>query len=270
MKNAWMGMAVAVAVVGTADAGSTKHKSTTTTQTETTTTTQGTGGSGMGTSTGSSMSGAQMGSSSMSGSQMGSSGMVNTPNPAIPTGIDQMSQQFAQAWNRHDPAAMAQFYAADATLVNPFGRSAKGRAEIQKLFQYEQSAMMGNSRMEQTVTSVRPLGTEYAFVDSNVTISGIHSPDGTPMPTQRFVNSSLVVQRNGKWQFLDSRPHLLMPEGGAPGVGGAGAGAGVSTGTSIPQTPSTSHMNQTQMRDHATNPADNSGNLPSRPNPQQY
>ncbi|HEX9148245.1 MAG TPA: hypothetical protein VF958_03705, partial [Thermoanaerobaculia bacterium] len=43
------------------------------------------------------------------------------------------SQEFAASWNRHDPKAMAGVWAADGDLINPFGRTAKGRNEIEKL-----------------------------------------------------------------------------------------------------------------------------------------
>ena len=40
---------------------------------------------------------------------------------------------FVAAWNKHDTKALAAGWAPDGDLINPFGRWAKGRAEVEKL-----------------------------------------------------------------------------------------------------------------------------------------
>jgi len=46
-------------------------------------------------------------------------------------GIRATDEVFAAAWNKHDAKAMAATWAKDGDLVNPFGRVAKGRAEVE-------------------------------------------------------------------------------------------------------------------------------------------
>src|SRR5262245_3280832 len=55
---------------------------------------------------------------------------------------------FVTAWNKHDPKAMAAIFTEDATIVNPFGVKAKGRAEIEKLFTTEQTGPLKESSVE--------------------------------------------------------------------------------------------------------------------------
>lgn len=89
-------------------------------------------------------------------------------------------QEFAAAWNRHDPKALAAFWAPDGDLINPFGRVAKGRAEVEKLFTDEHSAFMKGTTFTLTGMTVRLLAPNIAFTDWDVEISGMHAPTAAP------------------------------------------------------------------------------------------
>src|SRR5690242_4541695 len=67
--------------------------------------------------------------------------------------IRKRHDEWCDAWNKHDPKAMAAFWTADGDLINPFGRHAKGTAEIEKLFTEEQSGPMKESTYAGTVES---------------------------------------------------------------------------------------------------------------------
>ena len=54
---------------------------------------------------------------------------------ASPTDEETIKAQvmaFAAAWDKHDPKAMAAFWAEDGDLVNPFGEMAKSRTEVEQ------------------------------------------------------------------------------------------------------------------------------------------
>ena len=55
-------------------------------------------------------------------------------SPAIEAEIKARADEFAAAWNKHDTKAMADMWSTDGDLINPYGRVAKGRAEVEKLF----------------------------------------------------------------------------------------------------------------------------------------
>ena len=93
--------------------------------------------------------------------------------------LRQVADDFAAAWNKHDPTAMAYFWSADGDLINPSGRKAKGLTEIQRLFQDEQNGAMKNSTFTITSFSMRYLDSTYASVDADAEISGVATPDGS-------------------------------------------------------------------------------------------
>jgi uncharacterized protein (TIGR02246 family) len=143
---------------------------------------------------------------------------------------------FEDAWNRHDPDAMAAAFADDAVIINPSGRVARGRAEITQLFEDEhQRGMMKGTRFSQRVTGAREVAPGLVFVDEDMTLSGARDPSGQALPDQHVHGAMLVAkQQDGRWRVIEGRPYLLAPAGGsrglaaasrAPQLGGTGSGA---------------------------------------------
>jgi hypothetical protein len=65
------------------------------------------------------------------------------------------SDEFVASWNKNDYKALAAKFTSDADLINPAGRQAKGSAEIEKLFQDEQTTVMKGSSFSNTVRSIQ-------------------------------------------------------------------------------------------------------------------
>jgi uncharacterized protein (TIGR02246 family) len=127
------------------------------------------------------------------------------------------SQEFAAAWNQHDAKAMAALWAPDGDVINPSGRVAKGRAEVEKLFTDEHSSFMKGTTFTITGNAVRLLKPDVAFADWDVDISGMQAPDGTAMPTRKFHVNVVLVKKSGQWWVVAGRPvSYLPPPGSAP------------------------------------------------------
>ena len=118
--------------------------------------------------------------------------------------------EFEAAWNKHDPQAMAAVWSAEGDLINPFGRKARGIAEIVKLFQEEQTGVMKSSTFSVTAVSVRYVEPTLALVDADAEISGIASPDGSPAPTLKPHITNLMRKSGGKWWILAARAMNYM------------------------------------------------------------
>lgn len=125
------------------------------------------------------------------------------------------SQEFAAAWNRHDAKALAAYWAPDGDVINPFGRVAKGRTEVEKLFTDEHSTFMKDTTLTITSSTVRLLKPDVAFADWDVDISGMHSPDGTAMPTLKNHVNVVLVKKSGQWWFVAVRPVSYQPPPGS-------------------------------------------------------
>src|SRR5690348_26079 len=64
--------------------------------------------------------------------------------------VSKTAQDFAAAWNKHDAKALTAFFTDDGDLINPMGRHARGKAEIEKLFQDEQAGVFKSSQFTAT------------------------------------------------------------------------------------------------------------------------
>jgi uncharacterized protein (TIGR02246 family) len=128
--------------------------------------------------------------------------------------IRKSDEAFAVAWNKHDAKAMAASWAKDGDLINPFGRVAKGRAEIESLFQDEHSKAMKQSMYKTGAMSIRFIEPDIAFVESDNEVSGVTNPDGTTAPPLKVHANRVVQKKDGKWWTVVARPVIYTPPPG--------------------------------------------------------
>jgi uncharacterized protein (TIGR02246 family) len=124
--------------------------------------------------------------------------------------IRRFGVDFSAAWNRHDPKAMASFWAEDGDLINPFGRWAKGRAEVEKLFQDEHAGVMAGTSYSTTLSSVRFLTPDVAVTDWDIVVTGMRGPDGSAAPPFKPHLALVMVRRGGRWLSLAARPYAFL------------------------------------------------------------
>lgn len=117
---------------------------------------------------------------------------------------------FARDWGSNNPQVLSAYHDTHGDLINPFGRRAKGRMEIEKLVQDEHSTVFKGSRMEMVVESVRMPDNDIAFVDADVTITGAKGPDGSELAPQQFHLVSLLKRKHDEWRVLSSRPYAFI------------------------------------------------------------
>ena len=113
--------------------------------------------------------------------------------------IRKVHADFTAAWNRHDPAALAAIWSDNGDLVNPEGRWAKGKAEVQKNFAGEQAGIFKSSTFTNTVTGVRFLAPNIAIVDASFEIQNATPPNAPPM-TQKGLYKAVMVKEGGTWR----------------------------------------------------------------------
>lgn len=141
--------------------------------------------------------------------------LLSAATPAPPavsndTQIRQLADDFAAAWNKHDPTTLAYFWSADGDLINPSGRKAKGLTEIQRLFQDEQTNVMKGSSYTTTAMSIRMLEPALALVDSDAEVAGVALPDGSTITMKPHV-VLLLRKTNGKWWIVSARAYTYPP-----------------------------------------------------------
>jgi uncharacterized protein (TIGR02246 family) len=124
--------------------------------------------------------------------------------------IRKLSNDFFAAWGRHDVKAMAATFAEDADIINPFGRVAKGRAEILKLFTDEHAGPFKGTTYTATV-SVRMLAPTVALGDWESTVDGMHDANGKALPPFKHHVAAVYVKKDGHWLTAAARPYAFLP-----------------------------------------------------------
>lgn len=139
--------------------------------------------------------------------------------PGAEVAIHQVWQQFSDAWARGDAHARAALWAEDASLINPFGVEARGRAAIEKLFVQEDAGFAKGTTHTFSKFSYRFLTPTIAEVDATGEIKGIRGADGTPQPTLTIHVFAIMAEAGGKWQMKDARPYVITPLSEPPPTG---------------------------------------------------
>jgi len=119
---------------------------------------------------------------------------------------------FFDAWNSHDVKTMTTFWADDATLINPLGRLAHGKADIEKLMTDEQTTVFKASTAKLVDVKVtRSLGSNMAFCDGEMTVDGAVAPDGSALPQMKIHMAMILEKQSGHWVFAEGRPYAFLP-----------------------------------------------------------
>jgi uncharacterized protein (TIGR02246 family) len=123
--------------------------------------------------------------------------------------ILKVHEDFAASWNKHDYKAMAAIFADDADLINPLGRVAKGKAEIEKLYQDEQTGAFKSSRFtSKCKDGVRIVKPDVAVVTCSFEVTDGRLPDGKAMPPLDGTYTATMIKAKGKWQVVAGRPMI--------------------------------------------------------------
>jgi uncharacterized protein (TIGR02246 family) len=128
--------------------------------------------------------------------------------------IRKSSADFAAAWNKHDPKAIAAFWATDGDLIDPDGKASVGRAEVEKYFTAEHTGNGGlaHCTLETKKDSVRMLAADIALEDWDVILTGL-KPEGAPAPLPAQFHRVVVIKKKvgDTWQIEAARPGVPQP-----------------------------------------------------------
>lgn len=151
-------------------------------------------------------------------------------------GVEKAMKKFEQGWNQQDPKAMADVYAQDGNYINPAGKEAKGKQEVEQLFKEELNQQLKGSRAELSLDQARQLQPDMVLADMKVNVQGMVGPNGQKMPEQQM-HAVVLMKREGEdWKVLEARPYTFMDEQmSQQGIGGAGQAGEMETTEPPPQ-----------------------------------
>ncbi|HSD88779.1 MAG TPA: SgcJ/EcaC family oxidoreductase, partial [Kofleriaceae bacterium] len=123
--------------------------------------------------------------------------------------ILKVHEDFAASWNKNDYKAMASMFADDADLINPLGRHASGKAEIEKLYQDEQTGTFKGSHFTSDCKSgVRMVKPDVAVVTCAFEVTDGKLPDGKAMPALKGIYTATMLKVKSKWVVVAGRPMI--------------------------------------------------------------
>lgn len=130
--------------------------------------------------------------------------------------VKKNAEDFAKAWNSHNAATLAEFWARDGDLICPMQDVNKnGRTEVQGYFkeQFASGQPLANSNIDITKDDVRFITPDVALQDLDVKITGCTDSSGTAQgPMEQHV---VVISKKegGDWKFAAARPGMPYPQG---------------------------------------------------------
>ena len=116
---------------------------------------------------------------------------------------------FTEAWNRHDPAALAMMWALDGDHVEPDGHHADGRDAVLDLLTKQHGSVFKTTELTLAIDDVWFVMSNIALVDGTYSIAGIVAPDGTQLPPRKGNLTSVLMFENNKWWIAADR--LMIP-----------------------------------------------------------
>lgn len=139
--------------------------------------------------------------------------LVMTSTPAFAGGEDaailKVHDDLAASWNKHDYKAMSALFADDADLINPLGRVAKGRAEIEQLYKDEQTGSFKASHfVSDCKGNVHMVTRDVAVVTCSFEVTDGSLPDGKVMPPLKGLYTATMRKTKKQWRIVAGRPMI--------------------------------------------------------------
>ncbi len=134
--------------------------------------------------------------------------------PSDEKDIRQIGAQIQEAWNKADAKLIAGLWLTDGDYVSSTGRTATGRAEVEKAFAAQWAGVYKGTKLAHTITSVRFLRKDAAIADGGFEISGMKDSSGKPLATRSGFTTIVAVKKGDRWYVAALRGMVpSVPEG---------------------------------------------------------
>jgi uncharacterized protein (TIGR02246 family) len=125
-----------------------------------------------------------------------------------------IGRQLQDAWNKGDARMLADSFLTDGDYIGSTGRTARGRAEVEKAFASQWSGIYKGTKLTHTVTSVRFVRRDVAIADGAFDITGMRDSGGKPIGTRSGLSTLIAVKKGDRWYVAALRGMVpSLPEG---------------------------------------------------------
>lgn len=144
-------------------------------------------------------------------------GLAQSGTAADDKDIRSMGTQFQDAWNKADPKLLSGLWLADGDYVSSTGRTARGRAEVERAFQTQWNGVYKGTKLAHTLTNVHFLRPDVAIADGAFEISGMRDARGKNLPSRSGLSTFIAVKKGTRWYVAGLRGMVPSVPEGAPG-----------------------------------------------------
>jgi len=125
--------------------------------------------------------------------------------------IKQAVAAFTDAWNRHDPHAVAMLYVPDGDFSSTQGLTSHGSKELEDHYVSIFGSFLKNAHRADTVKSIRFITPTIAEVDIDWQMTGAKTPDGADAPPRKGLLDWVMTKQNGQWMITVYHESLFTP-----------------------------------------------------------
>jgi len=125
--------------------------------------------------------------------------------------IKQAVAAFTDAWNRHDPHAVAMLYVPDGDFSSTQGLTSHGSKELEDHYVSIFGSFLKNAHRADTVKSIRFITPTIAEVDIDWQMTGAKTPDGADAPSRKGLLDWVMTKQNGQWMITVYHESLFTP-----------------------------------------------------------
>jgi uncharacterized protein (TIGR02246 family) len=125
--------------------------------------------------------------------------------------IKQSVAAFTDAWNRHDPHAVAMRYVEDGDFSSTQGIPSHGAKELEEHYVSIFGTFLKNAHRTDVVRSIRFLTPSIASVDIDWQMTGAKTPDGADAPLRKGLLNWVMTKQNGEWMITVYHESLFTP-----------------------------------------------------------
>jgi uncharacterized protein (TIGR02246 family) len=128
--------------------------------------------------------------------------------------IRSIGTQIQDAWNKKDAKMLADLWLTDGDYVSSTGRTATGRAEVERAFAAQWTGLYKGTKLTHTLTSVRFIRKDVAIADGAFEISGMKDATGKSLATRSGLSTLIVARKGERWYVAALRGMVpSVPEG---------------------------------------------------------
>ena len=125
-----------------------------------------------------------------------------------------LGRQIQEAWNKSDAKMLADLFLTDGDYISSTGRTARGRAQVQKAFEGQWAGIYKGSRIAHTVTSVHFVRRDVAIADGAFDITGMKDASGKAVGTRSGLTTVVAAKKGDRWYVAALRGMVpSAPEG---------------------------------------------------------